>query len=112
MAIPLTERLGIVSVPKDFDDERLRAILSLGGGAFVSNSSVGTNADRVVIHPSVMGSARQEELGAHIVKMQKNNLRLLQAVADIKSVTLAAFAEIGMSPSEALSWMAKTRGRT
>lgn len=112
MAIPLTERLGIVSVPKDFDSERLRALLSLGGGAFVCNMSVGTNAERVVVHPSVMARARPEELGAYIVKTQKNNLTLLQALSDMKSVAIAAFAQIGMSPSEALNWMARPRKQT
>jgi hypothetical protein len=33
----------------------------------------------------------------------------VQALADIKSVAIAAFAEIGMSPSEALKWLARPR---
>jgi hypothetical protein len=111
MAIPLTERLAIVSVPRSFEEERFRAILSLGGGEFVCNMSVGTNAERVVVHPSVMARARPEDLGAHITKMQKNNLTLLQALSDMKSVAVAAFAEIGMTPGEALNWMG-TRKRT
>ena len=77
LAIPLTERLGIVAVPKDFDSVQVRSFVSANGGVFASKFSVGTNADRVVVHPGVMVDRDLGELGRQIVQMQKENLRVL-----------------------------------
>jgi hypothetical protein len=107
LAIPLTERLGIVAVPKDFDSERVRSFVSANGGALASKFSVGTNADRVVVHPSVMVDRDLAELGRQIVQMQKENLQVLQALSKIQELTLAAFAEVGIGPKEAMAWMAR-----
>jgi hypothetical protein len=112
LAIPLTERLAVISLRKTYDARHLRSILCAGGGALVSKLSVGTNADRVVVHPGLLIGRRPAELGKQIAQMQKDNLRVLQAVADMKSLTLAAFAEVGIPPQEALNWMDRKSSRT
>ena len=78
----------------------------------LSKFSVGTNADRVVIHPSVLANRDLAELGGQIVQMQKDNLQVLQALSKIQELTLAAFAEVGIGPKEAMAWMTRERKAT
>lgn len=53
-AIPLTEYLAVAEVPRDVNmKDTFQTITCLQGG-YVSNSSVGTTASRVIVHPSVI----------------------------------------------------------
>jgi len=53
-AIPLTEHFAVASVPRDANMDDTFHTITCHQGGFVSNSSVGTTASRVVIHPSVI----------------------------------------------------------
>lgn len=52
-AIPLTEYYAVARVPRDLDmDDVFQRVTCQGG--YLSNSSVGTRASRVIIHPTLM----------------------------------------------------------
>jgi hypothetical protein len=109
IAIPLTERHAIASVSSEIDDEHVREVLRMGDGAVASNASVGTNSERVLVHPSVMNHANRLELRVHIEENQSNNLKMLQAVVDFNRTAVSAFAEAGLQSNHALNWIAGLR---
>lgn len=53
-AIPLTESFVLARVPRDLRVDEILQTITCGTGGFLSNSSVGIRAPRVVIHPSVL----------------------------------------------------------
>lgn len=53
-AIPLTEYFAVATVPRNVNMHDVFQPLTNGQGGYVSNSSVGTTASRVIIHPAVI----------------------------------------------------------
>jgi len=54
-AIPLTEYYAVARVPRDVNMDDVFQTITCQGG-YLSNSSVGTTASKVIIHPSVIGA--------------------------------------------------------
>lgn len=106
IAVPLTEKWAVASVPAEVTDQQLRDFLTYAGGGLASNASAGTNSDRVVIHPSVMTSGNEENIRQHIEETQQRNLRHTQDVLRFHRDTVAMFAEAGIPPEEALQRLA------
>jgi hypothetical protein len=105
LAIPLTERYAAAVVPAEIDENQIYECLRYGGGGLASNSSVSTNAERVVIHPAVMECSPRDEMAAQLHEMQANNLRLIQACVDLSRTIAEAFSLVGIGPQEALRIM-------
>lgn len=64
-AVPLTEYFAVARVPRDANMDDTFQTITCHQGGFVSNSSVGTTASRVIIHPSVIethGAATAERM--------------------------------------------------
>ena len=61
----------------------------------------------MVIHPSVMACAKENEIRQHIEETQANNFRLLWGLVDFNRNATEAFAEAGLPPSDALAWVAE-----
>ena len=110
IAIPLIEDWAVAYVPISIDEQQLTPLLSYAGGGVDSNASVGTNSELVVVHPSVMACAKEDESRRHIEKMQVNNLRLLQELVDSNRSAIAAFTDAGLPPSDDLAWVAELGG--
>jgi hypothetical protein len=106
IAIPLTERCAIASVPVEIKDEHLAELFAQGGGGLAINASVGTRfCEQIVIHPTVKDHASEDELRQYIESTQERNLTLLQDIFDLSHTTVAAFAEAGLGPEQALEWV-------
>jgi hypothetical protein len=105
IAMPLTERHAVVWIPAGVDDDLVHTTLSKGEGALVTNASIGTNSERVVIHPSIMKHANLDDLRAHIEEMQDCNLTDIQTAVNINTTIFAAYARAGLGRDTALAWM-------
>lgn len=78
-AIPLTEGFVLARVPRDLGIDDILETITCGTAGFLSNSSVGIKAPRVVIHPSVMqayGAAAAAQMMEDARKVVRKMFRL------------------------------------
>lgn len=73
-AIPLTEHFVLARVPRDLRIADILQTITCGTGGFLSNSSVGIKAPRVVIHPSVI-QAHGAATAAHMMEDARKVVR-------------------------------------
>jgi hypothetical protein len=81
-AIPLTEYFAVARVPRDVNmNDTFQTITSQGG--YLSNSSVGTTASRVIVHPSVIEAHGTDTTARMIEEARKGVLEMLSLCGEI-----------------------------
>lgn len=106
-AIPLTEYFAVAQVPRDVNMDNTFQTITCQRG-YISNSSVGTAASRVIIHPSVLEShgadttarmiedARKKALEVFTLCGERNKLE--REMVEIADMVEAAFGSSGFKP--------------
>lgn len=83
-AIPLTEDFAVARVPRDVNmDDTFQTITCRG---YVSNSSVGTTASRVIIHPSVLAAHGDATTARMIEEARKGVLEMCSFCGEINKL--------------------------
>ncbi len=85
-AIPLTEYFAVARVPRDVNMDDTFQTITCHQGEFVSNSSVGTTASRVIIHPSVIEAHGTATAARMIENARKEVLTLFSLCGEINTL--------------------------
>lgn len=88
LAIPLTPRDLVVSIPRDIDIPHALETLTAGKGGYLTNTSVGTAARRVVIHPDIVENYDQTEMAAAIEQNRARNSDNLHCMCAQEDLTV------------------------
>lgn len=72
-AMPLNEWEAVVALPRSMDRSVVSRILTQGEGYYLNNCSIGTNANRVVIHPGIIEAMGNAALIAEIETIRSRN---------------------------------------
>lgn len=85
-AIPLTEYFAVAKVPRDVNMDATFQTITCGQGGYVSSSSVGTTASRVIIHPSVIDSHGAATAARMIEDARENVLQMFSLCGEVKKL--------------------------
>ena len=85
-AIPLTEYFAIAKVPRDVNMDDTFQTITCGQGGYVSSSSVGTTASRVIIHPSVVEAHGAATAARMIEDARENVLQMFSSCGEVKKL--------------------------
>ena len=73
-AVPISATEAIMVMPRSMDRRAIKRTLTQGQGFYLNNCSLGTNADRVVIHPAIVDSMSPTALIAEIEATRARNV--------------------------------------
>lgn len=82
-AIPLTGYFAVARVPRDVNMKDTFQTITCGQGGYVSNSSVGTTASRIIIHPSVIEAHGSATAARMIEDARKGVLEMFSLCGEI-----------------------------
>ena len=94
-AIALNECEAVVALPRSMDRDVVAHNLKRGDGSYVNDCSIGTNANRVVIHPDVVEAMDHDELIADIEAARARNREWFRVSLQCVHLTLQAVAGMG-----------------
>jgi hypothetical protein len=94
MAMPLTEYQAVMALPRSMDRTIVSRILTAGDGFYLNNCSIGTNANRVVIHPSVIEAMNEPDLVTEIEAVRSRNRDCYKASLEFVSIVSQALAGV------------------
>jgi len=100
--IPLTEYFAVAKVPRDVNMDDTFQTITCHKGGYVSNSSVGTTASRVIIHPSVIEAHGAATAARMIEGARKEVLEMFSLCGEInkldREMDEIALASFGYEP--------------
>jgi hypothetical protein len=76
------------------DRDEVARTLTRGQGAYINNCSVGTNANRVVIHPGVIEVMEESSLVAEIEAIRSRNRQCYRASLQVRNIVSQALARV------------------
>ena len=72
IAMPVTPLYAVLSIPRNVDTDYVLDTITVGNGGYLSNSSVGTAARRVVIHPAIVSDNDRQHI---VTTLEENRAR-------------------------------------
>jgi len=94
-AMPLNEWEAVVALPRSMNRDVVSRTLTQGEGAYINNCSVGTNANRVVIHPGVIDAMDEVLLIAEIEAARSRTRDCYRTSLQAMNVISDAIARVG-----------------
>jgi hypothetical protein len=92
MAMPLNEYQAVVALPRSMDRSLVSSTLAAGDGLYLNNCSIGTNANRVVIHPGVIEAMKEDDLIAELEAARSRNRACYKESLQFVSIVSQALA--------------------
>jgi len=84
-AIPLTENYAVARVPRDVNMDDVFQTITCQGG-YLTSSSVGTTASRVIIHPSVIEAFDGTTVAGKIEEFRNGARKMFALCSEIKKI--------------------------
>jgi hypothetical protein len=94
-AIPLNQWEAVIALPRSMHRAIVSRTLTQGPGAYINNCSIGTNANRVVIHPGVLEAMEESELIAEIEATRLRNRDCYRASLQVLNIVSDALSRVG-----------------